>query len=716
MEIEVALDPELLGKVFENLLGTYNPETRETARKDSGSFYTPREIVNFMVDEALKHYLLKNTKATESEIADLFSNSDTVAFEEDKKTAIISALEKIKILDPACGSGAFPMGCLQRIIQIENKLVKNDNLYKRKLHLIKNCIYGIDIQPIAVQISKLRFFISLVCEQKPNNNSDLNYGIDPLPNLETKFVVANSLIGRKKDNHYSISSLFENPEIQSTKDALQDVRNKHFDAKTSYEKKEFRKQDKILREKLANLLVQEKYSNPEDAKLLVSWNPYDQNMASPFFDVEWMFGEKEGFDIVIGNPPYIQLQSMKELSKNLYAPQGFKTYAATGDMYCLFIEKGLELCKKGGSLTYITSNKWMRAGYGEKLRGYLAQKNPILLIDFGGTKIFDSATVDTDILMVVNEPNNGKTIACNVSLDKSSKDRLNNLSDFVQQNSSVCMFDKSDSWVILSPIEQSIKRKIESIGTPLKDWDIQINYGIKTGLNEAFIITEEKRKQILASCLSEEERTRTDEIIRPILRGRDIKKYGYDWAGLYLICTFPSRKYNIDDYPALKAYLLSFDERVLAQSGEKDIDGIKGKNARKKTCNKWFETQDSIGYWDNFSQQKIAYRQVSTSMDACLVESGYFFNDKCYFIVGEHLIYLLCILNSSLFDKIYFSAANTTGGKGGPAFLYNVYIPKPNKEEESLFVNLYNSYKNGALKESEFNKLIDNAVNKIYEL
>lgn len=387
-EIEVALDPELLGKVFENLLGTYNPETRETARKDSGSFYTPREIVSFMVDEALKHYLLKNLKGiSDDELSDLFSDQEELHFnDESKKLSILDALEKIKILDPACGSGAFPMGCLQRIIQIENKLIDDADLYRRKLHLIKNCIYGIDIQPIAVQISKLRFFISLVCEQKTNTNANENYGIEPLPNLETKFVAANTLVGRRIDKQYNGSSLFENPEIESSKRALQEVRSKHFDAKTSKEKKAYRGQDQILRKKLTDLLVEEKHSNPEDAKLLVSWNPYDQNTASSFFDMEWMFGEQEGFDVVIGNPPYVQLQKIKELSKELYKPQGYETYTATGDLYCLFVEKGLKLCNQGGNLTYITSNKWMRAGYGESLRKYLANKNPTLLIDFGGTK------------------------------------------------------------------------------------------------------------------------------------------------------------------------------------------------------------------------------------------------------------------------------------------------------------------------------------------
>jgi len=179
---------------------------------------------------------------------------------------------------------------------------------------------------------------------------------------------------------------------------------------------------------------------------------------------------------------------------------------------------------------------------------------------------------------------------------------IRNTSDFVQQQNSICDFNSSDSWVILSPIEQSIKRKIEAVGTPLKDWDIQINYGIKTGFNDAFIISTEKRNEILSNCKTEDERKRTAELIRPILRGRDIKRYGYDWANLYLIATFPSRHYDIDKYPAVKQYLLSFGIERLEQTGKTHIvDGEKVK-ARKKTNNKWFETQDSISYWEDCLQ------------------------------------------------------------------------------------------------------------------
>ena len=223
------------------------------------------------------------------------------------------------------------------------------------------------------------------------------------------------------------------------------------------------------------------------------------------------------------------------------------------------------------------------------------------------------------------------------------------MSVFVQQSGSVCEFSNSDSWVILSPIEQSIKRKIEAVGTPLKDWDINIYRGVLTGYNEAFIISTEKRDEILANCQTEDERTRTAELIRPILRGRDIKRYGYNWAGLYLIATFPSRHYDIEKYPAVKNYLLGFGIERLEQTGmSHTVNGEKIK-ARKKTNNKWFETQDSISYWEDFSKPKIVYPNMTKYMPFVYDESRFLTNQKCFIITGGCMAYLTAFFNSSIF-------------------------------------------------------------------
>ena len=608
-EQQVALDPELLGKVFENLLGAYNPETKETARNQSGSFYTPREIVNYMVDESLISYL-GNTAFVRSLFSPEFVYDKTK--EADYKT-IAEKLKSIKILDPACGSGAFPMGLLNRMIDILCHITPDENIYEMKLAIIENCIYGSDIQSIAAQITKLRFFISLICNCEKDATKP-NFGIPTLPNLETKFVAANSLIAKKKQESHN---LFENPEIEPTKKELTEIRHEHFSAKTAYRKSTLREKDKQLREKLAKLLEQDNDFAPEDAKQLAAWNPYDQNAVAEFFDPAWMFGVNDGFDIVIGNPPYIQLQNNGGELAQLYAPCNYKTYARTGDIYCLFYERGYQLLKPNGHLCYITSNKWMRAGYGEKTREFFANNtNPMLLIDFAGVKIFESATVDTNILLFAKAANEHKTL-CAVT-NKQNKDSVKNLSVFVQQNGSVCEFSNSDSWVILSPIEQSIKRKIEAVGTPLKDWDIQINYGIKTGFNDAFIINTEKRDEILSNCQTEDERTRTAELIRPILRGRDIKRYGYNWANLWLIyipwhfplqfdesITGASEKAEIafqEQYPAVYQHMLKYKEPLSKRN--KAETGIRYE---------WYAMQRwGAKYWEDFSKPKIVYMEIQT--------------------------------------------------------------------------------------------------------
>ena len=270
-------------------------------------------------------------------------------------------------------------------------------------------------------------------------------------------------------------------------------------------------------------------------------------------------------------------------------------------------------------------------------------------------------------------------------------------SDFIQQQHTVCDFSTSDSWVILSPIEQSIKRKIEAVGTPLKDWDINIYRGVLTGCNEAFIIDSTKRKEILSNCQTEEERKRTDELIRPILRGRDIKRYGYEWSELWLIATFPSRHYSIDEYPAVKQYLLSFSIERLEQTGKTHIVNGEKVKARKKTHNKWFETQDSISYWEDFNKQRIVYREIGKEMDACIVPPNIVINNKLYMISGEHIEHLLCFFNSKIFNKIVFIKANLTGGKGID-FMESIRIPLASEcdlsiSEENVDNILYSFYK-----------------------
>lgn len=406
IEEDVALDPELLGKVFENLLASYNPETKTTARKQTGSFYTPREIVNYMVDESLIAYL-KNAIVDRSNMDDetldkelhvLTSFDSKVPFTDkpELQKEIIMALSNCKILDPACGSGAFPMGILQKMVHIlqkfdpDNRVWKevqlakarkeseaafeiddkqarkerlleineafdqsiNDADYARKLFLIENCIYGVDIQPIATQISKLRFFISLVVEQKVNPEKD-NFGIRPLPNLETRFVAANTLIGIEKP--VAQLRLFDTSEVKALETELKKVRSKLFGARSKETKLKYRQRDEELRSAIATELQNNGWQR-DTAQKLAGWDPYDQNASSLFFDPEWMFDIKDGFDVVIGNPPY------KILTKNNTGESELDFYlkkyesirkSSSKNLYTLFIENGVHLTKDDANLSYI---------------------------------------------------------------------------------------------------------------------------------------------------------------------------------------------------------------------------------------------------------------------------------------------------------------------------------------------------------------------------
>ena len=689
-EQQVALDPELLGKVFENLLGAYNPETKETARNQSGSFYTPREIVNYMVDESLIAYLGDTPL-----IRSLFENN----FSLDKNHAddyilIADKLKNIKIIDPACGSGAFPMGLLNRMVDILLRISPNEKVYDLKLAIIENCIYGSDIQRIAAQITKLRFFISLICSCEKDATKP-NFGIPTLPNLETKFVAANSLISKKRQVS---RSLFENPEIEPTKEELTRIRHEHFSAKTANRKSTLRERDQILREKLAKLLADNEDFAPEDAQQLAAWNPYDQNAESPFFDPAWMFGVNDGFDIVIGNPPYIQLQNNGGELAKLYESCGYKTYAKTGDIYCLFYERGYQLLKPNGHLCYITSNKWMRAGYGEKTREFFAKNtNPQLLIDFAGVKIFESATVDTNILLFAKAANNHKTL-CAVT-NKQNKDSVKNLSVFVQQQGVECDFTGSDSWVILSPIEQSIKRKIEAVGVPLKEWDINIYRGVLTGYNEAFIISTEKRDEILANCQTEEERSKTAELIRPILRGRDIKRYGYDWADLWIINTHNGIKgklprVNVNEYPAIKTHLDQYWDKISKRADKGDTP------YNLRNC----------AYMEDFSKPKIVWGNLNLTASYAMIQDNSFINAPSPMIVPASK-FLLAVLNSKLADYYVRQLGVTRNGgyfEYKPMFVEKLPVPQ---NADAKIVTDIESYV-----DSKNETAIDNAVYILYGL
>ena len=452
IDIELSIEPEMLGRIFENLLAEINPETGDTARKATGSYYTPRPIVEYMVDESLKQYLLTKTKLDENKIKSLLTYEDfTINLTDSEKESILVALDAVKVIDPACGSGAFPMGVLQKMLlvlqkidpesewwlerklsQIESKLLKkelgkklkSENVnYIHKLGIIQNSIYGVDIQPIAVEISKLRFFLSLIVDEKVDDAKE-NRGIEPLPNLEFKFVCANSLIGLPKKEKNS-DELIETEDIESIKD-LKDLRDEYLrsygNEKEKIQIRFLKTQKKMLdfywqrvlkpqADLSGNQKKVKKQDAPEFTRMLSNWDPFSDEPAG-WFDPEWMFGIRDGFNIVIANPPYVFTRKMdfaddfKRYVQENYFNQlkgdasGRAKQSGKINLFCLFIMKGINLSKEAGLTTYIVPNTILRTTTYDIVRKHILDSTNLKqIVDLGGG-VFDSVTAATVILIM----------------------------------------------------------------------------------------------------------------------------------------------------------------------------------------------------------------------------------------------------------------------------------------------------------------------------
>ncbi len=768
MEREVAIDPEMLGKVFENLLDV-------TDRKSKGAFYTPREIVHYMCQESLINYLTNTTRLEEEDIRDLIiygdfmKDEDTVKekrlgnsemfisediFKVDRDGTIVvnrlndidEALKDIRIADPAVGSGAFPVGMLNEIVRARqtlteymaivertkavseaqaNKLVRNlrseRNAYDLKKYTIQNSIFAVDIEPSAVDIAQLRLWLSLVIDDEINpsatNILEGHRNPLPLPNLECNILCGNSLVdefegypllGSNEDiaTNYEgqAYSLFQN-EYDAVISKILETQNLIFNCNEPLKKEQLLKELSSLKD--TAIESQLFYMSPETRE---RYEATKDLTSKPYilWQLEFakVFKEKGGFDVVIGNPPYIQLQKTinedtGEKMGDQYQNLGFSTFAKTGDIYCLFYEKGYQLLHKNGVLSFITSNKWMRAGYGEKLRAFLANKtNPMCLIDFAGQKVFESATVDVNILILTKQTNQHRTIAC-VAKEAS----LDNLSVFIKQNRCIMNFQSSESWPIFSPVEQAIKRKIDAVGTPLRDWDISINYGIKTGCNEAFIINGAKKDELIAADPN------SAEIIRPILRGKDVKRYNYDFADLWLINVHNGIKkdaipaININDYPAVKAHLDKYYDKLCRRSDKGDTP---------------YNLRNCV-YMDDFSKQKIVWGNLCLSAQFAFVDEDLYINAPSPMIVPGNK-YLLAILNSSIGDWYIRQLGVTRNGgyfEYKPMFIEQLPVPQISLEAQAPFIEIVDniiSAKKDHMNTSNLEAILNNMVYILYSL
>ncbi|SHN92489.1 Eco57I restriction-modification methylase domain-containing protein [bacterium endosymbiont of Bathymodiolus sp. 5 South] len=564
-DIDVALDPELLGKVFENLLATYNPETGEQARKATGSFYTPREIVSYMVDESLKQHFKTHTDLTKSRIDTLFVEGENPFNKQEIKSVII-AIDNLKILDPAVGSGAYPMGILQRLVFIldkidfENEHFKQQqltkaelitdevsknatvdaikqifseankyNAYGKKLMLIENCIYGVDIQPIAIQICKLRFFISLTIEQTADKDKE-NYGIKALPNLETKFIVANTLLplGKIETPKEETIGLFDG-NITVLQKELAETRHSYFTAKTLKTKRKYRNKDKDIREQMLQTLKPTGIS-PEieqSMKKVVHWDLYNQNAVSDWFDPEWMFGIKNGFDIVIGNPPYMRVQGIERKVSKEYKSI-FQSSTGSYDLYVLFTEIGLNLLSKKGVLNYIMPHKWVNSDFGKGLRE-VSKNNIYKLISFDAYQVFNASTYTSLVWFnkmqcsKLNYTQLTKNLTTNLELEcylKSLSD--DDFSKIENQKLS------DDSWILTNRQTHNILEKISQQPLKVSDVFAKIFQGIATSKDSVYFLTDVVEKNELLECYSKELNKRIlieKGLVKPLLKGCDVHRY-----------------------------------------------------------------------------------------------------------------------------------------------------------------------------------------------
>jgi hypothetical protein len=760
---EVGIDPEMLGHIFENLLED---------NRDKGAFYTPKEIVQYMCKESLIQYLL-NTFQEQKDIEQFIRLHIVSPFLAEKENAILlnQKLDDIKVCDPAIGSGAFPIGMLQEIFEAKRfiypHLKTNEpfNPAEVKKNIIQNSIYGVDLEKGAVDIAQLRFWLSLVVDELNPH---------PLPNLDYKIMQGNSLLeefgGFKLDKlmdeedsiiasgvqQLSLGSDFDAPKFQLevfdrvTKEELWKLMEKFYDP-VAWEKKTAEKVDKTQTKKDINDIIEGKihaFVLSEQRKLRdeilqkkKDWNIKDEDYSKlnqkskdykkfvenvakleqlnnlenqllklheseekPFFLWHTWFKkdvfEKGGFDVMIGNPPYIKLAKMKDVI-DVYQEAGFETFARTGDIYCLFYEKGIDLLKKNeGVLSYITSNSWMKTKYGESLRKFFVEKtNPIKILNFEDTQIFPSATVEANILISKRQKYTKETES--VAL---KQDVANQTIQIYFDNNKVILNDLSEEeWVLLSKPDFIIKSEIEK-NPSLKSLDYKIISGVKTGLNEAYLIDEELRNELVLKD------SKNKEIIRPIIRGRDISKYNYSFNEIYCIFTHNG---NIsmqipaidcqNDYPTIYEYLLSFDEKIVNRPSQ-------GRHWSNVPTNYLKEFNSEKLIWGELSDKpKFAYDNSSSLTEATV------FN-----LTGNNIKFILTILNSKL-CQWYFETFTTTSGMGTNRWkkykMEKIPIANPKEDIKKIFecIAEYLIYLNDPKQAPVLEKVSNEAVSQVFE-
>ncbi len=769
---EVGIDPEMLGHIFENLL----EENRE-----KGAFYTPKEIVEYMSKESVIQYL-KNHFPEEAKVDDFVRNHQVSEYFTERDNAILlnQKIDAIKVCDPAIGSGAFPIGILHELFEAKKfiypylKTNKEFNPANVKKDIIQNSIYGVDIEKGAVDIAQLRFWLALVVDETEPQ---------PLPNLDYKIMQGNSLLESFEGIDLSETALFDEPKVtivqqslfkepkadygfteENRKDIKQLIKD-YFKVEDKGEKTRIHKAiDRIVRDHIDKslefyenkLLIEiETFQDKLDKKLerlndkqqaiylskskevkeiekrkkhlenktqarakLLEFEKTDER---PYFLWHLYFMdvfEQGGFDIMIGNPPYIQLQKMGKDTDILQAEK-FKTFKRTGDIYTLFYEKGINLLKPNeGILTYITSNTWMRTKFGEALRKFFIEySNPIKLLNFEDTKIFPSATVEVNIMLTKKEEWNNNLQAVAIKGDYLPGMSIH---DYLNKKQIVLTDLDKESWVILDKEDFEIKKFIETNGIQLKEWNVEMNFALKSGFNDAFFLDEETKDELINSDIN------SKHIIKPLLRGRNIRKYTYSFDNIYILYIpwhFPlhndptisgasiiAEKEFEKQYPAVYNHMLLFKDKLSQRN--KAETGIRYE---------WYALQRaSSTFAQNYEKDKIVWLAITDKPAFAFDNKNHYVTSPSYIMVSDFPKYHLVMLNSKLVEWYLDKVSSSTGqgtNQWTKIFMDKIPIPQLDKKERKPFEILadYLTLINDPEKPYLFESISNEIVSRFFE-
>ena len=654
------INASVLGLIFEKINGY----------KD-GSFFTPGFITDYMARDVLERTVVQKFNEKKSwKCENLEDVSDKI---EDISEAN-EIVDDIRVADVAVGSGHFLVSALNRLLAIKSELnilcdadgkrikrrdlilkVDNDELsvvddegepfeykpgneesqryqealFNEKRRIIENCLFGVDLNPNSVNICRLRLWIELLKNAYYTKKSGYKQ-LQTLPNIDINIKVGDSLLSKYPvQNGHVVLDFLQKEDKADKKNGLaaklKEYRKNVQDYKaggTSYNKQQ-------LRLNIAGLKSQLK----EPPSIDLFGNVVKNNDIDFSNSLEWMFefpevldekGRFTGFDAIIGNPPYVQLQSMGEMS-DVYGKRDYSCYNKSADLYCLFVERAYSLLKKNGYFSFIMPNKWMLVDYGKELRGFMSQTSLKKILNFGDVQIFKDATTYTCIFVSQKSNEKNSVQAISLSSDKYSGNFSKDVSKLIDLSPD--SFGEAE-WNITNPVIEKVLQKM-SVGTPLRDMPISIYAGIKAGCIDAFYIDGKVRSQLI------ERNPKSEEVIKPLVRGRDITAWNTNTQDIYLIGTLPALKINIDDYPAIKDHLLGFTIERLEQTGKEYIVNGEKIKARKKTCNKWFETQDQIGYYKELTRPKIIFPNITTAFPFTYDENGVYPNDNNFFIVEK---------------------------------------------------------------------------------